>query len=749
MKRRYAITLTFVTMIVLFAQSAFGQFIVASLMPNPKNWQQQLAETAPWSLIITPDSLVNERHSVELRFWKYHSGDNPVWADSDFDDGYWEMVDSWADLGDDFDGIGWYRTKIKFDSSLAHNLHWALTLMHSGPTEIYIDGELVLSYGKIGASKENEVSRRCWTVKPQPVFLDDAEYHVIAVRYSNHLSDNYKQQHGMPAGFRLYIGELKGATNYAMDYGRTIVGRQLLFTGATASFALLHFLLFIFYPRARGNLVYAFFAVSIAAIVFLPFAQFQAQTVAISFLVFWMFKLSVLSVSVFGLLFIYTVSDSRMPRKFWFLLAIGIVLGIFSWFISLGLIYIFSILTLIEMLRVIIVALFRRQPGIWIISAGGIMFAIMVLLQILGGFGIVNLPILGTYTPYLYGVFCQLISMSIFLAYNIAKINKDLEEQIVHVQKLSARTLDQERRAKEQEMQRKILEVENIRKAHQLDEASKRQKVLDQLAVANEELERTNRHLHQAQSQLVQSEKMASLGMLVAGIAHEINTPIGAVNSMHNTLIRAMGRLKISLETCSECVTGKTMPKLLTIIDNANDVITRGTDRVTEIVRRLRSFARLDEAELKKVDIHEGIEDTLMLIHHEIKHNITVVRNYSDIPPIACYPGQLNQVLLNLLINAKQAIKNKGEITITTYQQDSELYIEIGDNGIGIPENDLRRVFDPGYTTKGVGVGTGLGLSICYQIIKTDHKGRIKINSKVGVGTTFTIILPMNLDQNV
>ena len=263
-----------------------------------------------------------------------------------------------------------------------------------------------------------------------------------------------------------------------------------------------------------------------------------------------------------------------------------------------------------------------------------------------------------------------------------------------------------------------------------------------------ENLEKTNRELRETQSQLVQSEKMASLGQLVAGIAHEINTPIGAVNSMHNSLMRAMDKLRNLLndELKEELRENRELIKYLTVIEDANKVIKSGTERVTTIVKRLRSFARLDEADLKTVDIHEGLEDTLTLIHHEIKHHIKVIREYGKLPPIACYPGRLNQVFLNLLNNARQAIKESGEITLRTSHQDKHIHISIGDNGAGIPKKNLERIFDPGFTTKGVGVGTGLGLSICFQIIQ-DHRGRIWAESEIGKGTTFHIQLPVNLDK--
>ena len=262
------------------------------------------------------------------------------------------------------------------------------------------------------------------------------------------------------------------------------------------------------------------------------------------------------------------------------------------------------------------------------------------------------------------------------------------------------------------------------------------------------DLEKANQHLIETQGQLVQSEKMASLGMLVAGIAHEINTPIGAVNSMHNTSVRAMQKLRETMKSIcdAECLDNEKMIVILKLIDEANRVIETGVERITTIVRRLRSFARLDEAELKKADLHEGLEDTLVLIHHEIKHNIEIVRNYDEIPSISCYPGRLNQVFLNILINAKQAIRDKGKITISTHLDNGKVFIEFADTGGGIPKEELSKIFDPGYTTKGVRVGTGLGLSICYQIIQ-DHHGEIRVHSEVDKGTTFTIIIPTNLDE--
>ena len=273
------------------------------------------------------------------------------------------------------------------------------------------------------------------------------------------------------------------------------------------------------------------------------------------------------------------------------------------------------------------------------------------------------------------------------------------------------------------------------------------------LSIGKDETERkkAQKALQDTQAQLIQADKLASLGQLVAGVAHEINTPVGALNSMQDTLFRTLDKIQdiIQQEFPKD---HPQMPKIesaFQVIKDAHQVIRSGTDRVISIVTRLRSFARLDEAELKTVDIHAGIEDTLVLIHNEIKHSITIVKEFGDIPPISCYPGQLNQVFLNLLVNGKQAIldlKEKGTIRIKTFVRADKLHIQFQDDGVGIPQENLRKVFDPGFTTKGVGVGTGLGLSICYQIIQ-NHRGELRVDSHTNKGSTFFISLPLNLEE--
>ncbi|NKB66339.1 MAG: hypothetical protein GKR89_04710 [Candidatus Latescibacteria bacterium] len=265
----------------------------------------------------------------------------------------------------------------------------------------------------------------------------------------------------------------------------------------------------------------------------------------------------------------------------------------------------------------------------------------------------------------------------------------------------------------------------------------------------NGELEATVGELHATRDQMVMQEKMASLGNLVAGVAHEVNNPIGAVHSAADVSARCMGRLLEVLE--QEPVRGhvqdnRPFQKAVQVLQDNTRLTRTASERIVEIVQSLKNFARLDEAEFQRADLHAGIDSTLTLVHHEIKNKAEVVRQYGTLPLVECAPNQLNQVFMNLLVNAAQALAGKGTVTIRTWAEEGWAYICIADNGKGIPADMLDRIFDPGVTTKGVGVGTGLGLSICYRILQA-HRGRIDVESQVGQGSAFTVKLPVDQEE--
>ncbi len=269
--------------------------------------------------------------------------------------------------------------------------------------------------------------------------------------------------------------------------------------------------------------------------------------------------------------------------------------------------------------------------------------------------------------------------------------------------------------------------------AEQVSEARTREKYVAELEEKNQSLEKLYQDLKTTQLQLIQSEKMSSLGQLVAGIAHELNNPIGFIYA--NMLELRNYIAELSKPVANQSFSGDDVKQLI-------EESIEGSKRVKDIVLNLRNFSRLDEAEFKPADIHEGLESTLMLLNNELKNRIDVHKNYGDIPIIECLPGYLNQVFMNLLLNASQAIDDKGNIWITTKLKDPKIEIAIRDDGSGISKEAELKIFDPFFTTKSIGAGTGLGLSISYGIIER-HGGSIAVDSLKGKGTTFIITLPV------
>ena len=254
---------------------------------------------------------------------------------------------------------------------------------------------------------------------------------------------------------------------------------------------------------------------------------------------------------------------------------------------------------------------------------------------------------------------------------------------------------------------------------------------------------------------------MASLGQLVAGIAHEINNPVNFISAGVDSLNANLEEIVQVLDVYHSITPKNVETKLKEIeelkdkieykeaigeIDKLISSIKNGTKRTTDIVKGLRTFSRMDDDIVNTADIHEGLDSTLILLHNRYKDRIEIIRNYGDIPQIECYPGQLNQVFMNILSNAIDSIDTTGKVTITTSKTDGMIRISIKDTGRGIPENLKKKIFEPFYTTKAVGKGTGLGLSISHSIIEK-HKGKIDVISEAGKGSEFIIILPVNQDK--
>jgi two-component system NtrC family sensor kinase len=263
----------------------------------------------------------------------------------------------------------------------------------------------------------------------------------------------------------------------------------------------------------------------------------------------------------------------------------------------------------------------------------------------------------------------------------------------------------------------------------------------EKLVQANQDLEESNRKLKETQAQLIQNEKMASLGQLVAGIAHEINNPLAFVV---NNLFIAESGLDALAADIEPHLAEPSLRKLRKTRDRLGEM-REGLTRVKELVLDLRTFSRLDEGEFKTVDIVEAIDTVLLLLKHKMNNRIQVEKRYGPLRLLHCSAGRINQVLMNLIANAVDAMPREGRIVITTSQTPEGFAISIRDTGVGIPQSIRGKIFDPFFTTKPVGQGTGLGLAISYGIVQ-DHRGSIEVQSEEGAGTEFIVKIPLDLE---
>ncbi|RJQ21729.1 MAG: PAS domain S-box protein [Nitrospiraceae bacterium] len=278
------------------------------------------------------------------------------------------------------------------------------------------------------------------------------------------------------------------------------------------------------------------------------------------------------------------------------------------------------------------------------------------------------------------------------------------------------------------------------------------------LELKTKELEDAYSELKAAQARMLQREKMASIGQLAAGVAHEINNPTGFILSNMGSLLKYTDKLTEfigiqtdllesfnSVEISKKLREARKKMKLDYIIGDVSQLIresAEGADRIKKIVQNLKSFSRLDEAEYKMADINSGIENTINIVWNELKYKATLTKKYGDLPMTLCNPGQLNQVFMNVLVNAADSIEKQGELSVKTWNENGSINVSITDTGSGIPEDKINKIFEPFFTTKEAGKGTGLGLSITYDIVKK-HNGEIQVSSEVGKGTTFTIKIPV------
>ena len=662
--------------------------------------------------------LIDEAGEIVLwhKNWRYHPGDNLEWANPDLDDSAWEIVH--PALGTDdlpregWSERGWFRLHVKADSSI-WNQPLGIGYHFSCAAEVYLNGEPVFSIGQI--SDSNEPTEIAHGEGAFPITLPSRETSVIAVRYASTRGEEYLNRDHQ-AGFEMVISEFNSLLSSSKRRTVRQSSSRWFFTGLLLAFAFLHLMLYLYYPIARENLYYAAFTGSFASLIFIIESVSFAENADTLLALMRILGVSIIALNISGLRFMYSLFYKEIPKQFWIFLPFGMLLCIDPWHIPLRYVYVFSLVALFEMLRTILLANYRKVEGSLIIGVGCSVFIVSVAYTLLLQVGVIEFT--SDWQRYLFGTLGLMGSFSVYLSRSFGRTNKGLEKANLELEDYS-RTLEDRVQSRTKELHEK-----------------------------NTELEDTLQQLRDTQNQLIMNEKMAALGNLVAGVAHEVNNPIGAVKSASDVSARCIEKIETLLDEMAVSVRDSDpFQRALKILKENNRITITGSDRISRIVQSLKNFARLDESEFQEADIHEGIDSTLTLIEHQLKNRITVSKTFGTIPRIRCYPNQLNQVFMNILVNAVHAIEDEGEIRIETTVENENLLIEISDTGKGIPTANLDQIFSPGFTTKGVGVGTGLGLSISYNIIQK-HNGKIHAQSEEGSGTTITITLPTNLNRS-
>jgi two-component system NtrC family sensor kinase len=698
----------------------------------------QSAQTAQREYYIS-DSILSkvplgrtERGYLQIeQNWKYHNADISIlgddWKSPDFNDDGWEFVNAglYKDTfpKDGWNGEGVFRLHVRIDSNLL-NKALVINIFHLGASEVYLDGKLLFNCGVLGKSPNAEEGFNALTKIPNTVIFTKQQ-HVIAVRYSGKYLLENSSAVFQKFGFTLAIGRPEVVNPILLNNAKFFRALESLVISVPLTFALIHLILFLFYRSQKSNLFFAVFAVTLALWGVLEHESVGNQNAQIVIFLkkLWAPYFAIMPLT--GLGFLYSLFYKPVPRQFWYILFITLVASFFFWFgyfIWISVILFFGII--VEMIRVVVIAMRKNINGAWIIGIGFGMFCLslvsIIILITSNHFSLSLWYIL----LYVTGVFPVLVSMSVYLSHQVAGTHRDLEVQILNNLKL---------------------EYENSKKEIELKKA-------DELRLAFAALEDAHNELRSTQSQLIQSEKMASLGELTAGIAHEIQNPLNFVNNFSEINKELLTEMNTEIER-QNYEEVKSIAK--DVIENEEKIQHHGK-RADAIVKGMLQHSRSSNGIKEPTDINALVDEYLRLAYHGLrakdKSFNSAMKTYfdDDIGKINIIPQDIGRVILNLFTNAFYAVDQRRKantkefeplVTVTTKKHLNQVSIAVWDNGNGIPPKILDKIFQPFFTTKPTGQGTGLGLSLSYDIVKA-HGGELKVETREGEFTEFIIILP-------
>ena len=685
------------------------------------------------------DSLPKQGINLD-KGWKWHAGDNPDFAKAEFDDGKWESIDPTKDIyylpQTEKESVGWLRIHLSIDSLLL-NRPLAFLLKQTAASELFLNGKLLQSYGTV--STQPEKVKAFDPVDGPSGLLFDQTNQVLAVRFSVQKGlIHYNFAPPFPF-FRLRVVETKATERF--DQRRILLQyMNLIYGGLFFLLGFIHLGFFISFPKQKANLFFSLFALAASAANLLYFYVLQCTDVAFkSYAGIIDYVLLFNCFGLFLILAIYYLFHTPKRFVFWFIVlysSFGFVIHVYSFeygFLFGDIVPLY--LAIIESLRVALKAYIQGKRGVGLLVFGTGSYFVLYLMFLLGIFGILPPVSLGhgfTLVDLLYNtsMICMSLSFSIYLAREFAFTSKDLEKKLEEVQQLSAE-------------KQQILSTQN--------------------ETLEKQVEQRTAELKASQNQLIQKEKLASLGELTAGIAHEIQNPLNFVNNFSEVSCELVDEMQVELNKGdtdeAKAIASDLKQNLLKINHHGK--------RASSIVSGMLEHSRTSTGERQPTDINKLTDEYLRLSYHGMRaKNSSFNADYeliedSTLPLVNVVPQDIGRVLLNLINNAFYAVlqrntvetghalslhatpKYQPTVIVSTQHMSNQIVIAVKDNGNGIPANILPKIFQPFFTTKPTGEGTGLGLSLSYDIITKGHGGTIEAESVESEGTTFIVKLPI------
>jgi signal transduction histidine kinase len=694
-------------------------------------------------------------HGVVLdKGWRFHPGDDMDWANPGFNDSQWQAIDPMLDLHYlpqiRNKPIGWFRIRFRVDSSLL-NKSLAIQVDQNIASEIYLNGKLLQQYGKVSANAD-EVKAYQPDHEPVGVLFEQVEQ-VIAIRFSVQENLPYISFHPYYKALEIRINDIPGAS--ALEkFSRRFSWHNYIETGFFLFLSLIFLGIYLVYGKQKANLYFSLSTFSFGIgdslyIVLLTSSDvaFTTYAAVACWLLLWVFY------NMFFFLAIYSLFAPRKGFSFWLVIC-SLLVGAFflftnyQWTFILGLSLPVSIMT-IELLRISLHAFRKSRRGVSIVIIGLVCYLIFLNIFILMLYGFLPDPAITpnyNLSDIIYRIYigCVPISLSIYLAREYAFTGKELEQRLIEVQQLSEQTIAQEQEKRQiLADQNEILEKQVAQRTSELNHQK-------------EELQSTLKHLKDTQTQLIQAEKMASLGALTAGIAHEIQNPLNFINNFSEVNRELIAEMKQEIDEGNI----DEVKAIAKDVEENEVKINHHGKRADAIVKGMLQHSRGVIGDRQPSDINELVEEHLRLAYHGYRakdqsFNADISTDYDpNVEQLSIVPQEIGRVLLNLFSNAFYAVSEKKKqlsgtfepvVSVSTQKKGDQVVITVSDNGMGMPQKVAEKVFQPFFTTKPTGEGTGLGLSLSYDIVTKGHGGEMRVESKEGEGTEFIFSLPLGM----